>query len=51
MSAADCCPKDCNHETFEYCGTSGTHCDKHCCCPCRLCADERKREDSKKVTT
>jgi hypothetical protein len=22
---------------------SGTHCDKHCVCPCKLCVEERIR--------
>jgi hypothetical protein len=38
----DDCPKRCKHETFHYCGGSGTHCDKHCVCSCRLCAEERR---------
>ncbi len=37
------CPRTCGHETFHYCGAVGTHCDKHCVCSCRLCADERTR--------
>jgi hypothetical protein len=36
----DDCPKGCKHETFHYC-REGTHCDKHCVCPCRLCVQER----------
>jgi hypothetical protein len=36
----EACTLACKHRTFEYCGESGTHCDKHCLCPCRLCRDE-----------
>jgi len=43
MKKADCCPKDCAHETFEYCAASGTHCDKHCVCRCYDCVAERER--------
>ena len=35
------CPASCTRESFHYCGTSGTHCDKHCVCLCHLCAKER----------
>lgn len=36
------CPRGCGHTPFHYCG-NGTHCDKHCTCPCpcRMCAEER----------
>ena len=44
MTAADCCPKGCKHATFEYCATSGSHCDKHCSCGCDKCAEERERK-------
>lgn len=40
MAAADKCPPQCKHETFEYCGKSGTHCDTHCICDCRTCFEE-----------
>lgn len=39
---ADNCPKGCEHETFHYCGEAGTHCDKHCACPCRPCVAARR---------
>lgn len=32
--------KNCDHSTFHYC-SEGTHCDKHCRCPCGLCVQER----------
>lgn len=31
------CPPECDHKTFHFCMASGTHCDKHCCCPCDMC--------------
>lgn len=36
----EACSLACKHRTFEYCGESGTHCDKHCLCPCHLCRKE-----------
>jgi len=36
------CPNDCKHETFHYCGQSGTHCDIHCICGCKECETEQK---------
>jgi hypothetical protein len=36
----EACTPGCGHRSFEYCGESGTHCDKHCVCPCRMCRDE-----------
>ena len=38
----DDCPKSCKHITFHFCMESGTHCDKHCICRCKLCAEERE---------
>ena len=38
---SDDCPRKCDHRTFHYCGASGTHCDKHCVCSCRLCVAAR----------
>lgn len=34
------CPKTCRHRTFHFCMESGTHCDKHCVCPCEQCKKE-----------
>lgn len=45
--SADDCPKDCNHDTFDYCADSGTHCGKHCVCPCLMCIKDREREVAK----
>lgn len=42
MADIDACPPECPHATFHYC-SEGTHCDVHCCCPCRLCVDVRTR--------
>lgn len=39
----DNCPKGCKHITIHFCMESGTHCDIHCVCSCRLCMDERLR--------
>ena len=32
----DNCPSGCGHKSFHYC-VRGTHCDKHCVCPCHMC--------------
>jgi hypothetical protein len=37
----DNCPTTCKHATLHYCGSAGTHCDKHCTCSCGLCLAER----------
>lgn len=39
---AENCPKGCRHKTFHYCGALGTHCDKHCVCPCEPCKQDRQ---------
>lgn len=41
-AVAEKCPKACKHKTFHYCDDAGTHCDKHCICPCQACAADRK---------
>lgn len=37
----DDCPKGCKHATFHYC-IHGTHCDRHCVCPCHLCVADKR---------
>ena len=48
----DNCPKTCKHKTFHFCMESGTHCDKHCVCVCRLCIQEMalKAKNEKKIS-
>ena len=36
----EACPPGCGHATFHYCGL-GTHCARHCACPCHRCVDAR----------
>lgn len=43
MTNAENCPKNCKHETFHYCATAGTHCDKHCACSCTSCVADRAK--------
>lgn len=39
VNPSDCC----THETFHYCGQTGTHCDKHCKCSCSPCTEDKDR--------
>ncbi len=43
MNDPDNCPEGCDHVTFHYCDSSGTHCDKHCVCRCHQCEAARKK--------